>query len=80
MPVMPRSIWSGWVAIRATTLKRKPGRPALPEDRRRSILFEVRLSPREYAQIKANADAAEMPMGEFIRQRALRPVCARRGC
>jgi hypothetical protein len=55
-------------------VKRKSGRPALPEDRRRSIPFEVRLSPREYAQIKANADATEMAMGEYIRQRALRPV------
>jgi predicted HicB family RNase H-like nuclease len=59
-------------------VKRKPGRPALPEDRRRSIPFEVRLSPREYAQIKANADAAEMAMGEYVRQRALTPVRQRR--
>jgi hypothetical protein len=57
----------------AERLVRKPGRPKIPADRRRDIMFELRLSESEYRQIREHADRVGMSMSEFLRTRALMP-------
>jgi hypothetical protein len=55
------------------TIKRKPGRPALPEGLRRRHKFEVLANDREYMQIQRNAEEAGLPMAQFLRVQALGP-------
>lgn len=47
------------------------GRPPLPDDQRRSELLKLRVSKEEQADIKAGADAADVPVSEFVRDAAL---------
>lgn len=46
-------------------------RPPLPDDQRRSELVKFRVSKDEQAAITAGADAAEVPVSEFVRDAAL---------
>lgn len=46
-------------------------RPPLPDDQRRSELVKFRVSADEQSAITAGADAAEVPVSEFVRDAAL---------
>ena len=50
----------------------KMGRPPLPEDRRRSVLFQMRLSPLEAEFIRRAARSLGRTGGRYVREAAMR--------
>ena len=76
--ILPRcartSLRSGPVAVMADRdrrSRRPPGRPRLDPEQRRSKSVTASLTPAEYQRVRAQAEARNVPLHEYLRARLL---------